>query len=287
MNAVLLLFASLASSSATQAEPRQPDPRPLAAEIRLLRRQLADAGRPSIEREATLQKFLAEHGDKEGLSDADRRLLRPLRARLAILALANRKPGLATQLFLELDRDCTAEELDLKARCRLGIAQAYELRGRSREAVRRYDDVMRTFAGTRYARLARLARDRLQGRKKLALDLPLVLPHGLRTVDGRTLPEKRRQWMLLAFLAPDADRLPEAVRGSLQDRLSLEVLLSVPGPRAAMWAERLGRRAWVVRGSLHRRLGVGVLPTWVLVDRSNLVVDWNPTVERVQKWLQR
>lgn len=263
-------------------DKQTPKPKTESAKAELERKllvKLRDASISTIEREALLRDFL-----KRRKHELTPRLRRREQTRLAQFELANRKGHLALRHFSDIrDRIPLKKENDVLARCELGIAQASELIGKVNAAVQAYDTVYREFGGTRYARIALRARNRLIGRSAVDLDRTLRLPEKLVPLGGRPLRDRQSGYNLVVFVSPATRKLPGAVRDA---PAHIRQLLFAPTEASAKaWAKKLGERTHVFHGGLYRKTRMPTLPTlpaWILTDARWRVLDRNPSRRRLE-----
>ena len=228
--------------------------------------------------------------------------------RLAILTLGLRRADEARGQFEALERrlaeqDAELPELrDLRARCRLGLAQSNELAGRKRDAERIYLQVTRRWPRTRYERVARIALRRLKQEPGTWPTRPLSLLQQAQRLDGeRILPPEHGRWLVV--MLPDASgtwpkalaALPKAKNGDLPKKLrvtvfvpgderrtkgvrrKLQKLAATPGLELEFvpWPHALGER-------VQSELGFSTLPLWCLVDEQRRVQRLLPSMSELR-----
>ena len=245
--------------------------------------KLRDERASTAQRELLVEAFLAKH------SKLPRVERRKLEVRLAQFELANRHADDALARFRRIERGCRSSELTLRGRCRLGIAQALELLDRKIAALAVYREVERDFAGTRYARIARSARERLGVGNPVSLGRPLRLPRGLRTSSGQAIRLTGKPSLVL--VAGRRVELPRSLRGigKLSDRL--RIYISIAPASLEAWRSDLGKlglaKGQLIARDLLATLGFTSRPSWLLVDSRGRVVDLQPDTARIRKLLRR
>jgi hypothetical protein len=295
----LLLLPLFALGSAQSPSPQDSS---VERQLAQLERQLAETERPIRERKARLEAALRQFGTRLELG---KRL--QLELRLAVFELALRKPKEARQLFERLLRRIVQHEQlpqELHARCRLGLAQARELAGETRDANRLYREVTRRWPSTRYERVARMALRRLRSEPGTWPEGPLPLLQQARRIDGeRIQPPSASAW-LVVFLADRSGDWPPALqalgteseqdsrargvlrvtafvpadeRGARSVRRKLQKLASRPQVQLEVvpWPERLEER-------VQEELGFATLPLWCLLDRQSRVRRILPSAAEIR-----
>ena len=262
-------------------------------ELDAIRDMLFDKALPLESREQSLRSFLSA-AKQRGLPLPERR---KLLVQLATFELALRRGRDAIRHFKEAEDSCRAEDRDIRARCRLGRAQGQELLGDSSEALRFYGEVRRRFAGTRFARVAQAALERLRSKQRIKIGTKLLLPAGTMSYSGRRVRAATgREASLLLFLpgkAPAISKLfPGSLAGLQTTTLPLRILVSAPREDARSWHKnlrktKLAKRSVVLKHRIDRLLGVASLPSWLLLDREGKVFELNPSLRRLEQIFKR
>ncbi|MCA8970823.1 MAG: tetratricopeptide repeat protein [Planctomycetes bacterium] len=221
---------------------------------------------------------------------------RNLLVRLATIELALRKPREAMQHFRSAEALCRiseSEDLYVHARCRLGVAQAYELLGNEAEAIRRYAAVKDRYRGLQFARDAARALERLRALRRLEIGKRVELPRDTVNLRGEPVraasPESATLLVFVPAWTGDADEqpgLPGTLAG-LDPKLPLRIVLSCPREDARRWAQSLEKTPYeskttVLRDRVDLALGVASLPSWALVDKKGIVLELNPSHRRLK-----
>lgn len=267
--------------------PRAQEP-PLPSREDLLA-QLADPELAIEKKHELLRRWLLRHA--RGLDEGER--LR-FELRYAVLTLGLRRADEALALFEGLERRIGERDdalRELSARCRLGLAQAHELGGRKREAIRIYLQVVQRWPRTRYERVARQALRRLQSESRAFPEQPLGLLQQAQRIDGeRILPPAQGAW-LVVFLPDASGTWPDALAalqkpGPGASARALRLTVFVPGDERAARSARRRLQAIAAQPQIElevvpwphgleervqEELGFTTLPVWALVDGERRV----------------
>ena len=266
----------------TAHRQEEPSQRSWKARLSELDAKLRDQRKSTAIRERLVEEFLKKH------SKLPRQARRKLEVRLAQFELANRHANDALARFRRIERGCRSSELTLRGRCRLGIAQALELLDRKSAALTIYREVERDFAGTRYARIARTARERLAV-IPVALGQALRLPRDLRTSDGH--PVRLTGKPSLILVADRRPELPRALKKVARLTSRMRIYISVPPAGLEAWRTGLAKlelsQAKLIGRDLLGNLGLTSRPSWLLVDSRGRVVDLQPDTARIERLLRR
>ncbi|MCB9880951.1 MAG: hypothetical protein H6832_10135 [Planctomycetes bacterium] len=284
MNIALVATALLMATLAPQAQDEQR--RALAD----LQRLLDDPRTALSEKETRILSFL-ERFEEAPTSDR-----RNLLVRLATIELALRKPGAAMQHFHSAEALCRmseSEDLYVHARCRLGVAQAYELLGNEAEAIRRYAAVKDRYRGLQFSRDAARALERLRASRRLEIGKKVELPRDTVNLRGEPVraasPDRATLLIFVPAWAGEADEQPDlpGTLAGLDPKLPLRIVISCPREDARRWAQSLEKTPYeskttVLRDRVDLALGVASLPSWALVDKRGIVLELNPSHRRLK-----